>query len=95
MGRKKLNLTEEKRQIKICLGVLPYLPTLSRKIPLRHRSDVIVFSSNFQKHPHGRQHVPLRHEGTLHSRQTASSLVKLVEGEERDEAPDRLYSALP
>ncbi|PRD27174.1 UNVERIFIED_CONTAM: hypothetical protein NCL1_36120 [Trichonephila clavipes] len=32
--------------------------------------------------------VPSRHGGTLNSRQAASPLVKLVEGEERWEAPD-------
>ncbi|GFW09752.1 hypothetical protein TNCV_868141 [Trichonephila clavipes] len=32
--------------------------------------------------------VPSRHEGTLNSRRAASPLVRLVEGDERWEAPD-------
>ncbi|GFV28449.1 uncharacterized protein TNCV_3984001 [Trichonephila clavipes] len=39
--------------------------------------------------------VPLRHGGTLNSRQAASPLVWLVEGEERWEAPDHLKDFLP
>ncbi|GFV18607.1 uncharacterized protein TNCV_2872391 [Trichonephila clavipes] len=39
--------------------------------------------------------VPLRHEGTLNSRRAASPLVRLVEGEERCEAPDQPQVVLP
>ncbi|GFV92568.1 hypothetical protein TNCV_1374191 [Trichonephila clavipes] len=39
--------------------------------------------------------VYLRHGGTLNSRRAASSLVRLVEGEERREAPDHSHGVLP
>ncbi|GFW94387.1 uncharacterized protein TNCV_1433221 [Trichonephila clavipes] len=39
--------------------------------------------------------VPLRHGGTLNSRRAASPLVRLVEGEERWEAPDQPQGVLP
>ncbi|GFW20316.1 uncharacterized protein TNCV_3457541 [Trichonephila clavipes] len=39
--------------------------------------------------------VPVRHEDTPNSRRAASFLLRLVEGEERWEAPDYLQSVLP
>ncbi|GFW82381.1 uncharacterized protein TNCV_3818611 [Trichonephila clavipes] len=39
--------------------------------------------------------VPSRHGGTLNSRRAASPLVRLVEGEERWEAPDHSQGVLP
>ncbi|GFY32098.1 uncharacterized protein TNCV_2622351 [Trichonephila clavipes] len=39
--------------------------------------------------------VPSRHGGTLNSRQAASPLVRVVEGEERWEASDHPQSILP
>ncbi|GFX55513.1 uncharacterized protein TNCV_268011 [Trichonephila clavipes] len=39
--------------------------------------------------------VPSWHGGTLNSRRAASPLVRLVEGEERWEAPDHSQGALP
>ncbi|GFX78575.1 uncharacterized protein TNCV_30151 [Trichonephila clavipes] len=39
--------------------------------------------------------VPSRHGGTLNSRRAASPLMKLVEGEERWEAPDDPHGVLP
>ncbi|GFW28335.1 uncharacterized protein TNCV_4640021 [Trichonephila clavipes] len=39
--------------------------------------------------------VPSWHGGTLNSRRAASPLVRLVEGEERWEAPDHLQGVLP
>ncbi|GFT86458.1 hypothetical protein TNCV_3259551 [Trichonephila clavipes] len=38
---------------------------------------------------------PLRHENTLNSRRAASPLMRLVEEEERWEAPDHLQGVLP
>ncbi|GFU06306.1 uncharacterized protein TNCV_4765991 [Trichonephila clavipes] len=38
--------------------------------------------------------VPSRHEGTLNSRRAASPLLRLVEGEERWEAPDHPQGVL-
>ncbi|GFV35781.1 uncharacterized protein TNCV_913711 [Trichonephila clavipes] len=39
--------------------------------------------------------VPLRHGSTLNCRLSASSLLRLVEGEERKEASDSPYNVLP
>ncbi|GFT25397.1 uncharacterized protein TNCV_182251 [Trichonephila clavipes] len=39
--------------------------------------------------------VPLRHGGTYNNRRAASSLVRLVEGEERREAPHQPQGVLP
>ncbi|GFX30548.1 uncharacterized protein TNCV_3461991 [Trichonephila clavipes] len=39
--------------------------------------------------------VPVRHGGTLNSRQAASPLMRLVKGEERWEASDHPHSVLP
>ncbi|GFS98594.1 uncharacterized protein TNCV_2987261 [Trichonephila clavipes] len=38
--------------------------------------------------------VPLRHGGTLNSRQATSPLVRLVEGEERWETPDAHFQGV-
>ncbi|GFW84529.1 uncharacterized protein TNCV_457101 [Trichonephila clavipes] len=55
--------------------------------------ELVPPSPNYHITPTGG--LPSRHGGTLNSRQAASTLVRLVEGEERWEASDHLQDVLP
>ncbi|GFU33017.1 low-density lipoprotein receptor 1 [Trichonephila clavipes] len=71
--------------------------TTSKPLPSTTQSSTTIRSSSLSTTQAytSTSVVPLRHEGTLNSRRAASSLVWLVEEEERWEAPDHPQGVLP